>query len=587
MLLVVHQARNKSTRPSRCKARRQRALRVESLEARCVLSTTYLAHDLVSDQPGVAPVTDMNLVNAWGISMGPTSGFWVSSNGKDISTVYTGDVPGSPLMKNDLEVSIPGGAPTGQVFNTTMSDFMIPTPNPTAKASFIFASEAGTISGWNPNVPAPNSTTAVLGYTSPDGAIYKGIALANDSVNGNNYLYAADFHGNKIDVIDTHFHLVTPGTLGGTFTDDKLPAGFAPFNVAAINGQIYVAYAQQDAAKKDEVAGAGLGYVDVFTTDGVFVKRFASQGKLDAPWAMVLAPANFGDFSGDLLVGNFGNGRINAYDATTGAFQGTLSSSKNHPLVIDGLWGLAFGNGTNAGDTNTLYYAAGPDDESHGLFGKITANPPGTSPITTALTGDMLSIVGGRDSDHILVRLKRPTNQLIVQSEGQVLGTFDAAAVGTIEIQGFAGNDHIMVGPKVDATVIIDGGADNDKLFGGDGPNVLLGGPGHDMLFGSAARDVLIGGEGPDLLHGFRNDDILIGGSTLHDGDLPRLMQILAEWNSSDSFNTRMMKLSTGANGLPPLDSMTVMDDGMVDRLIGGPGTNWYFAGSDDFQTKH
>ena len=583
MSSVLNVRASKSVRTSRRTLARIRPLRVESLETRCVLSTSYLVHDLVSDQPGVAPVTDPNLVNAWGISHSATSGFWVSSNGKDLSDVYAGDVAGSALTKSGLEVSITGGAPTGQVFNTTTSDFMIPQPGPTAKALFIFASEAGEVTGWNPNVPAANSTTAVLGYQAPDGAVYKGIALANDSVNGNNYLYVADFHNDKIDVLDTHFAIAH---LGGSFTDPNLPTGFAPFNVAAINGNLYVSYAKQDAAKHDDVAGAGNGFIDVYTTDGVLVNRLVSNGALNSPWGMVVAPATFGDFSGDLLVGNFGDGHINAYNATTGAFAGTLSSSKHDPVVVDGLWGLAFGNGNAAGDTSTLYFAAGPDGESHGLFGKITANAAGTSPVNAVLTGDVLSITGGPDGDNIQLRLKRPTNQIIVQSDGTQIGSFDAAAVGTIEIQGFGGDDHIDIGPKITATTIIDGGAGNDKIMGGDGPNILLGGPGNDMLFAGAGRDILIGGDGRDEMHGFSGDDILIGGSTAYDSNDAALLQIMAEWNSADSFNTRVSKLSAGTGGLPILDSTTVFDDGVVDHLVGGPGLDWYFAGAGDMKTK-
>jgi uncharacterized protein (TIGR03118 family) len=567
-----------------------RALRIESLEARQVLSTTYLVHDLVSDQPGVAPITDPNLVNAWGIALSTSSPFWVASNKPGLAEVYSGDVGNTPLTKGSLEVTITGGAPTGTVFNTT-TDFKIPMGSPTLPAVFIFASESGAVTGWNPNVPAAGSKTAVLGFQAMDEAIYKGIALANDSVNGNNYLYLADFHNNKIDVLDKNFAIAH---LGGSFTDPNLPAGFAPFNVAEINGQLYVSYAKQDnpADAEDDMAGPGNGVIDVYTNDGVFVKRLVSNGagsKLNSPWGMVVAPASFGDFGGDLLVGNFGDGRIHAYDATTGAFLGTLTGFKNRPVHVDGLWGLAFGNGTNGGDANTLYFAAGPDDEAHGLFGKITANPAGTAPVTAVLNGDVLTITGGPDADNIHVRLKRPTNQIIVQDEGVVVGTFDAAAVSTIEIMGLAGKDHIVVDPKIDATVIADGGADNDKINSGkNSTSILLGGPGNDMLFAGHGRDILIGGDGKDRAHGFQGDDILIGGSTTFDTDTVALLQILDEWNSSDSFNTRVMKLSTGAGGLPKLeDGTTVLDDSVVDHLVGGPGHNWFFAGVGDKHSKH
>src|SRR5262245_31372261 len=271
--------------------------RLEQLEDRLTPSTAYLATDLVSDQPGVARLQDTNLVNAWGVSLSPTGGaFWVSSNEKDISTLYTGDVNGSDIKKNALEVSIPGGAPTGQVFNTTTGDFMVTNGTTTAKAVFIFASEAGTVTGWAPTV-APN-TTAKLGFQATDDAIYKGIALANNGTA--NFLYVTDFHNGKIDVLDTNYHLIH---LDGSFTDPDLPKGFAPFSIAAINGKLYVSYAKQDADKEDDVAGRGNGFIDVFDTNGHMLQRLVSRGQLNSPWGMVLAPSGFGEFGNALLVG--------------------------------------------------------------------------------------------------------------------------------------------------------------------------------------------------------------------------------------------------------------------------------------------
>lgn len=554
---------------------------VEALEGRCVLATAYLAADLVSDQPGVAPLTDPNLVNAWGIAVNPTGAFWVSSEGADRSTLYTGDVGGSPLVKAPLEVSIPGGGePTGQVFNKT-SSFVVSSGGASGPAAFIFASESGAVTGWNPNVPAASSTTAQLGFQATDDAIYTGIALDNNG--SGDFLYLADFHNAEIDVLNSSFQ---PTTLAGSFTDPNLPAGYAPFNVAAIGGKLYVAYAQQDAAAEDEVAGAGLGFVDVFDLNGNFQQRLVSQGHLNAPWAIVQAPAGFGDFSGDLLVGNFGDGRINAYDATTGVFQGTLSQSPGHPIEIDGLWGLAFGNGVAAGDTTTLYYAAGPDDETHGLFGKITANPAGTSPVQAELVGSDLMITGSPGNDHVLVKLKK--DQIVVQAGNQVLGTFDVADVGTIQFDGLAGNDHIKIAEHLTVTAILDGGAGNDHLAGGRGNSILLGGPGNDHLQGGKGRDILIGGEDSDHLNAQQNDDLLIGGTTNIDADTAALLQVLDEWTSTDSFNTRIDKLRNGTGGLPKLDDTTVLDDAARDMLQGGPGLDWFFAGANDKVTgKH
>lgn len=555
-----------------------RRLRVEILEDRSVPSTAYLATDLVSDQPGVAPILDPNLANAWGIAINPNGGaFWVSANGTDRSMLYAGDVNGSALVKVPLEVNIPGGAPTGQVFNGT-SDFVITSGAASAPALFIFASESGAVTGWNPGVPPPPpSHDAQLGYQAPDGAIYKGIALANNG--SGSFLYLADFHNNKIDVLDSAFHLTH---LAGDFSDPNLPAHYAPFNVAAVNDKLYVSYAKQDADAEDDVPGHGHGFIDVFDLNGNFEQRLVSRGLLDSPWAMVIAPAGFGDFSGDLLVGNFGDGRIHAYDATTGEFRGTLRESRGHPIVIDGLWGLAFGNGVSAGDATTLYYAAGPDEEAHGLFGKITANPAGTNPVKATLTNGDLVITGSRNSDRIEVKLNRDETQIIVKAREQRIGTFDAAAVGTIHFTGFAGNDRVEVSKRVSATTILDGGAGNDFLVGGGGNNILLGGPGDDVLFGRRGRDILIGGTGRDFLSGGANDDLLIGGSTTHDADTPALLQILAEWASTDAYNTRIDKLRNGTDGLPILDAMTVVDDGQRDKLFGRSGLDWFFAGPAD-----
>ncbi len=561
-------------------------LRVELLEHRWVPShapTAYLATDLVSDQPGVAAVTDPNLVNAWGIALNPGGVFWVSSNGKDLSTLYTGDVNGKPLAKAALEVAIPGGEPTGQVFNpfgqSNPTEFLASDGTHSAPAAFIFASESGMVTAWNPAVPPPPpSHTAEPAFTATDGAVYKGIAIAHTSAG--DVLYLADFHNGKIDVLDSNFHLTH---LAGNFTDPKLPAGYAPFNVAVLNGQLYVTYAQQDADAHDDVAGHGHGFIDVFSLTGQFQQRLVSRGDLNSPWGMVIAPAGFGDFSGDLLVGNFGDGHIHAYDPNTGAFRGTLSESPGHPLVIDGLWGLVFGNGTTVGGATTLYYAAGPDGESHGLFGKITANAAGTNPVTATLTDGNLVITGSRDDDRVEVELSHHGSQVVVEAGEQTIGTFDLASIGTIQFHGFAGDDRVEVSDRITATTILDGGAGDDRLTGGGGSNILLGGPGDDRLTGGPDRDVLIGGDGRDELRGRGGDDLLIGGSTAYDASTPKLLQILGEWASpTDSYAVRVDKLRHGTGGLPVLDATTVTDDGAVDDLSGGAGLDWFFAGPND-----
>jgi uncharacterized protein (TIGR03118 family) len=562
-------------------------LAVRPLEDRCTPSntaTSYIATDLISDQPGVAPVTDPTLVNAWGISLSPNGGaFWVSANGTDLSQVYGGDFKGSPITQ-PFKVSIPGGEPTGQVFNGTGSttDFSITDGTNTKPAVFIFASESGMITAWNPNVGIaaganPPSLTAEVGFAAPDGAVYKGLALGQ--VNGANFLYATDFHNNKIDVIDGSFHKVTLGTNGfESFTDPNLPAGYAPFNIANIGGKLYVSYAKQDGAAHDDVAGHGHGFIDVFEMNGHFDMRLVSKGDLNSPWGMVQAPAGFGDFSNDLLVGNFGDGLIHAYDPSTGQELGTLSESHGHPLVIDGLWGLAFGNGKTAGDATSLYFAAGPDDEAHGLFGKITANAAGTNPVTVTQTGDDLSITGSRDDDQVFVVMNHSGTKINVIAGGQQIGQFDPTTVGTIHFNGFAGNDLFFVDPQITATVIADGGAGNDILFGGGGNNILIGGTGNDQLIGGTGRDILIGGDGMDKLFGNGNDDILIGGSTAYDADSASLLQILGVWTGTGSYATRIAALKAGTGGVPALNTTTVTDDGVADLLVGGNGLDWFFG---------
>jgi uncharacterized protein (TIGR03118 family) len=324
----------------------------------------YHQTNLVSDLPGLAQLTDPDLVNPWGLAAGPTTPAWVADNGTDKATIYPGFVNGSPIVKAPLVVSIPGGAPTGQVFNPTPG-FVVQSGTSSGPARFIFDSEAGLVTGWNPGVP-PASTQAQVGAAVPD-AIYKGLAIA--STTAGTFLYAADFHNARIDVFDQGFNLVH---LSGSFTDPAIPRGFAPFNVQELGGVLYVAYAKQDADAEDEVAGQSLGFVDVYSTSGQLLRHLIQRGQLDAPWGLALAPAGFGRFSGALLVGNFGNGRINAYDPQTGEFLGRLHHENGRPIEIEGLWALRFGNGIT-GNPTTLLFTAGIDDEAHGLFGAIEA----------------------------------------------------------------------------------------------------------------------------------------------------------------------------------------------------------------------
>ncbi len=320
----------------------------------------YAQTNLVSDIPGLAAHTDPNLVNPWGIALSAGSPFWVSDNNSGLATLYNG--AGVPIP---LVVTIPGvggatGSPTGQVFNgsgTFNGDV------------FVFATEGGTIAGWR---GALGTTAETLFDNSTSNAVYKGLAI--ETTAAGTYLLAADFRNNKINV----FPSTGAAALPGTFTDPNIPSGFAPFNVQNINGQFYVTYAKQNAAKHDDVAGAGNGYVSVFDLNGNFIKRLVSNGALNSPWGLAIAPASFGAAAGDLLVGNFGDGTINAFNLN-GTLIGTLGSIGGTALVNDGLWGLTFGNGGNGGSPNALYLTAGLNGEQDGLFAQINAVPePGT-----------------------------------------------------------------------------------------------------------------------------------------------------------------------------------------------------------------
>jgi len=323
--------------------------------------TRYQQINLVSDQPGMARLQDTNLVNAWGISFGPSTPFWVSANGSGLSTLYvvTNDSSGMEhVSKRSLEVSIPGnGTPTGQLFNNTTGF---------NKDLFLFASEDGTISGWRPALGSA-AETLVPGSAAN---VYKGITLATGA--SGPVLLAANFSQGKIDMFDAGLNLV------GEFADMHAPAGYAPFNVQTVDGIVFVTFAKQDDTKHDDVAGAGNGLIDVFDPMTGAFHRLATGtdagGKLkeiNSPWGIAVAPGSFGKHGDELLVGNFGSGTIMTFD-DRGRFRGLLRGPNEHPLVIDGLWGLTFGNGTSAGSTDTLFFSAGPDEESHGLFGSIT-----------------------------------------------------------------------------------------------------------------------------------------------------------------------------------------------------------------------
>jgi uncharacterized protein (TIGR03118 family) len=328
----------------------------------------YAQHNLVSDGAIPADHIDPDLVNAWGLVASATSPWWVSDNGTGVSTLYNGNTGAKIPINATGHVAIPGGVPTGVVFNFT-TGFHIPGDG---TARFIFSSEAGIISAWSGGLSA-----VVVADNSSHGAVYKGLAIAQTTAGP--FLYATNFHAGTVDVFDGSFSQVT--TTG--FRDPTLPAGYAPFGIQIIGGVVYVTYALQDATAHDDVAGEGHGFVNAFDVAGNLLMRVASRDELNSPWGIAMAPAGFGKFSGDLLIGNFGDGRIHAFIPPTtpgGSFEshGPLHSTQGPPIEIDGLWALQFGNGAAAGPTTTLFFTAGPVDESHGLFGTlVVAASPG------------------------------------------------------------------------------------------------------------------------------------------------------------------------------------------------------------------
>lgn len=311
--------------------------------------TQFTVTNRVSDQAGVAPVTDPNLVNSWGLSQAPGGPLWVANNGTNTSTLYNAN----SFAKLALTVSVPG-APTGTTFVGIPGAFNITEGPRTRQTIFAFATEGGQIQGWNPTVDLTHTIVAV--DESGSGSVFKGLTLG---MNGNApFLYAADFAHGMVSVYDSHFTKVS------SFTDPSLPANYSPFNVQSLNGQLYVTFAKREPGATDETAGQGLGFVDVFDTAGHLLHRLVQHGQLNAPWGLAIAPANFGKFAGALLVGNFGDGRINAYDPVTGNYIGALRGDDNR-VVIDGLWAL------RTGPNGTITFSAGPADESHGLVGSI------------------------------------------------------------------------------------------------------------------------------------------------------------------------------------------------------------------------
>jgi uncharacterized protein (TIGR03118 family) len=358
--------------------------------ATTTMTTAFTDTALVSDKSEVvatADTIDANLQNPWGIAVAPGLPFWIADNNSNLSTLYsgTGEIETQTVTGSaDVGIAIPASAagvqanPTGQVYNGN-GGFLVTTSKGLEAALFMYDGEGGTIAAWAQD----SGATAVIAYddgvaNGADHAVYKGLALG--SVNGATYLYATDLHNNKVDVFDTNFS--KPADMQGKFIDPNIPAGFVPFGIAALDGQLYVTFTKQDSEKHDETTGAGLGYVDIFDFSGNLVSRFASAGALNAPWGMAIAPAGFGSLEGDVLIGNFGDGTINIFTPNGTALAtsvGHLMGSNGGAMAFAGLWSLVFGNGDSDKPVTTLFYTAGFADQTDGVFGSITVATSGST----------------------------------------------------------------------------------------------------------------------------------------------------------------------------------------------------------------
>ena len=342
----------------------------------------YTQTNLVSDLPGMAPVTDVHLVNPWGLTRSATSPWWVADNNSGFSTLYTGagaivPINGTGTVTIPPPKGSPAGTlatPTGVVFNGSATDFLV---GPNAPAHFIFVTEDGTISGWNSGAAAILEVDNSDGG-SPRGAVYKGATTA--LVNGKVYLYVTNFRSGRVEVYDNTFRPVRMSERMFDFDDHDIPHDFAPFNIQNIGGSLFVTYAKQDVARHDDVAGDGFGFVEIFDPSGRHISHLEHGPLLNSPWGVVWTPRDFGLFSNSILVGNFGSGKIAAFNGFSGKFIGFVKKPDDSILSIDGLWSLTFGNGASAGPSTTLFFSAGLDAETHGLFGTLT-------PVAAELTG--------------------------------------------------------------------------------------------------------------------------------------------------------------------------------------------------------
>ena len=391
----------------------------ERLECRSLMSATQFDQtNLVSDQFGVAQIQDKHLINPQGIAFNPAAGaFWVANSGAGVATLYSGDLKNGTLAKQPLVVSIPNGTPNGVVNNTT-GDFVVSDgKGHSGPAVFIFASAGGNITGWNPAVPPPAPSTHAQSATHVAGADFTGLAMGSSG--GKNFIYATDFAGGKIDVFDAKFHKTT---VSGSFSDSNLPAGFAPNNIQNLGGHLFVTYAPQPRAQSihDRSVEPASGFVDEFSTSGHLMRRVASNGTLDDPFGLALAPGNFGSFSGDLLVGNLADGHISAFDPNKNfAFKGQLANTRGDRITIDGLRALQFGNGQSAGDSNALYFTADSNRGQDGLFGSIRVSRSISATPGVENGQADLSVVGVGDSDQLTINADSASNTTTVITDGR------------------------------------------------------------------------------------------------------------------------------------------------------------------------
>jgi uncharacterized protein (TIGR03118 family) len=393
----------------------------------------FIQTNLISDLSGKAMKTDPSLINPWGMTFGLNGGVWISANGSGTSVTYDGK--GQPITPQTVIIPSAGesggtSSPTGVATNPTPG-FVIVGGGTSAPGIELFATEDGTIAAWNRTV---NATSAVIVVdNSASGAVYKGLALGYTAA-GDAFLFATNFSAGTIDVFDSKFHSVNTH---GKFADPQIPAGYAPFGISVINAQLYVSYAMQDEDMEDDVPGAGHGFVDVFDTDGNLVKRFASKGQLNSPWGMAWTPFEaFGSFDNALLVGNFGDGTINAFDFDSGDFIGKVMDANGTPIKIPGVWALQFGLAVANSSSSTLFFTAGIQDEQHGLFGTLTVDPSSLpspeGPVMTDASLQVKSVVSGLDQPTSMAFLAPNDFLILEKASGKVKHVVNGSSVSTV-----------------------------------------------------------------------------------------------------------------------------------------------------------